>query len=583
MTGLFNLILLLPLLSFITISLFGRFIGIYGSMFLSVINIVLSFIFSIILLNVISFEFSYFIELWNWLEISGFNILFSLRFDNLTSIMFIVVTLVSSCVHIYSCVYMYTDPYLSRFMSYLSLFTFFMLLLVSSSNLLVLFLGWEGVGLCSYLLIGFWYTRAQAGKAATKAFLINKVGDLFLLTGISIIFSIFHTLDFASLNSLTNNTFTILLEISSLFLFLGAVGKSAQIGLHTWLPDAMEGPTPVSALIHAATMVTAGVFLLIRCSFIFEYAPRVLFLIALWGGLTALVSGTIGTVQNDIKKIIAYSTCSQLGYMVLACGISNYNLGLFHLFNHAFFKALLFLSAGSIIHILSNEQDIRKMGGLSILTPFVYISMVIASLALSGFPFLAGFYSKDLIIESTNTKFWVGGQVLYWLAIISAILTAIYSFRLLEQVFWSDYSGYKIKILQHIKVTTIEIIVLGFLASLSLFSGYIFKDIFSGLGTNYFNIFITILPSNWGFIENEFLPNELKILPIILTIFAFEVESRFFECKWFYNEIINGYLALPTLILSRHFFEQYEKLLLEYNGPLFFTNLINKTQFNHLN
>ena len=267
--------------------------------------------------------------------------------------------------------------------------------------------------MCSYLLIGFWYSRAQAGKAATKAFLINKIGDLFLLTGIALVGLTFHTLEFSSISAIVGYYPFSITEVISLLLFLGAVGKSAQIGLHTLLPDAMEGPTPVSALIHAATMVTAGVFLLIRCSCIIEYSPRVLILISCWGGVTALISGTIGVVQNDIKKIIAYSTCSQLGYMVLACGLSSYNLGLFHLFNHAFFKALLFLSAGSIIHILNNEQDIRRMGGLAKLSPFIYTNMVIASLALAGFPFLSGFYSKDLIIESANTKFWVGGQMLY--------------------------------------------------------------------------------------------------------------------------------------------------------------------------
>ena len=361
-------------------------------MIFSVINIVTTFLLSVLLFIYNSFDIVSYVELYNWLSISGFDITFCFRYDSLTSIMFMVVTTISSCVHIYSCVYMYTDAYLSRFMSYLSLFTFFMLILVSSSNLLVLFLGWEGVGLCSYLLIGFWYTRAQAGKAATKAFLINKVGDLFLLSGISIILTLFHTLEFSTIESLTPYFETSIIEIVSIFLFLGAVGKSAQIGLHTWLPDAMEGPTPVSALIHAATMVTAGVFLIIRCSFLFEYAPRILTLIAVWGGITALISGLIGIVQNDIKKIIAYSTCSQLGYMVLSCGLSLYNLSLFHLFNHAFFKALLFLSAGSIIHILNNEQDIRKMGGLAKLSPFIYINMVIAYLALAGFTFLAGIY-----------------------------------------------------------------------------------------------------------------------------------------------------------------------------------------------
>jgi len=579
MTTLYSLILLLPLLSFCSVILFGQRIGTYGSMIIAVTNMFLALLSAVILFIVISFDSIFYVEAWKWLSTAGFDTFFCLRYDGLTSIMFIVVTLVSSCVHMYSCVYMYTDPFLSRFMSYLSLFTFFMLLLVSSSNLLVLFLGWEGVGLCSYLLIGFWYTRAQAGKAATKAFLINKVGDLFLLAGISLCVLTFHSLDYGTLSILSNFYPTNTIEVISIFLFIGAVGKSAQIGLHTWLPDAMEGPTPVSALIHAATMVTAGVFLLIRCSFLLEHAPRMLGLLAIWGGITALISGSIGTVQNDIKKIIAYSTCSQLGYMVLACGLSAYNISLFHLFNHAFFKALLFLSAGSVIHLMGNEQDIRKMGGLSSLAPVVYVNMVVASLALAGFPFLAGFYSKDLIIESALTKFWVNGQVLYWLAITSAVLTAIYSFRLLEQVFWGDFSGFKAIISGHLKTTNVETAVLLVLGSLSLTSGYLFKDLFSGLGSNYFNTFISIAPHSWNMVEAELLSPGVKLAPLVLTFLAFEIEDRFFECKWFYNEVVNGYVALPTLVLGRHLFEQYEKTVLEQSGPLALVGLVEAYQF----
>jgi NADH-ubiquinone oxidoreductase chain 5 len=345
----------------------------------------------------------------------------------------------------------------------------------------------------------------------------------------------------------------------------------------------MEGPTPVSALIHAATMVTAGVFLLIRCSFWFEYAPRFLGVIAIWGGLTALISGTIGTVQNDIKKIIAYSTCSQLGYMVLACGLSCYNTSLFHLFNHAFFKALLFLYAGSVIHLLNNEQDIRKMGGLAKTSPFVYVSMLVASLALAGVPFLAGFYSKDLIIEAASTKLWVNSSAIYWLAIASAALTVIYSYRLVEQVFWGDFNGFKSVIARSSQVTALEIFVLAALGLLSLVSGYIFKDIFIGFGSNYFSSFIWVLPSTWGLVEVEFLSAEFKVIPIILTIGAIEIESRLLECKWFYNEVVNGYVALPTLILSRHFFEQYEKLLLEKSGPLLYVEVLGVMQQPALN
>jgi len=323
--------------------------------------------------------------------------------------MLIVVTLISSLVHLYSTEYMSHDPHLTRFMSYLSLFTFFMLILITANNFLQMFVGWEGVGLSSYLLINFWFTRIQANKSAIKAMLVNRVGDFFILLALFAIYFVFNSLDYDVVFSLvplmTTYQITIgnflfsAIDLICLFLFLGAMGKSAQLGLHTWLPDAMEGPTPVSALIHAATMVTAGVFLLARCSFLFEFSPLVLNFIMLIGASTAFFASTTGLFQNDIKKVIAYSTCSQLGYMIFACGLSSYEVGIFHLSNHAFFKALLFLGAGSIIHAVSDEQDMRKMGGLKNLLPFSYSIMLIGSLALVGFPFLTGFYSKDLILE----------------------------------------------------------------------------------------------------------------------------------------------------------------------------------------
>jgi len=324
-------------------------------------------------------------------------------------------------------------------------------------------------------------------------------------------------------------------------------------------------------------MVTAGVFLLIRSSFILEYTPRILMLIAIWGGLTALISGTIGATQNDIKKVIAYSTCSQLGYMVLACGLSTYNASLFHLFNHAFFKAALFLSAGSIIHLMNNEQDIRKMGGLSKLSPFIYIIMLTTSLALAGVPFLAGFYSKDYIIESSLTKFWTNNLLLYWLAIISASLTATYSFRLLEQTFWGDFNGFKINIVRHHKITNIEIVVLSILGLLSITSGYLFKDLFIGFGSNFFNHFILNVPAIWNPIEAEFLSILIKLLPLLLTLFTSEIESRFIECKWMFNEIVNGNLSIPVLNWSRHLFEQIEKLAIEENGISIISLTVNKS------
>lgn len=312
---------------------------------------------------------------------------------------------------------MLDDPHLIRFSCYISLFTFFMLILVSSDNLLQLFFGWEGVGLCSYLLINFWYTRLQANKAAIQAIMVNKFGDISVMLAVSASFLLYSSVDFGLIFALTpyfiNHTFFILsypintISLIAFFLFIGAVGKSAQLGLHTWLPSAMEGPTPVSALLHAATMVVAGVFLIIRCSPIFEYANSILILITLVGALTAFFAATVGMLQNDLKRVIAYSTCSQLGYMTFACGLSNYSAALFHLINHGFFKALLFLSAGSIIHGLSDEQDLRRMGGLQKLFPITYIMFLIGSLALIGFPFLSGFFSKDLILETAFAQYTV--------------------------------------------------------------------------------------------------------------------------------------------------------------------------------
>lgn len=331
-------------------------------------------------------------------------------------------------VHLYSTEYMSHDPHLPRFMSYLSLFTFFMLILVTADNFLQMFVGWEGVGLCSYLLINFWFTRIQANKAAIKAMLLNRIGDFSLLICILLIFLNFKAIDYATVAVLTPffkatsvnflNFKADVLTIIGVFMFIGATGKSAQLILHTWLPDAMEGPTPVSALIHAATMVTAGVFLIVRCSFIYEHITNVLDYVVIVGALTSFFAATTGLLQNDIKRVIAYSTCSQLGYMIFACGLSNYSVGFFHLTNHAFFKALLFLSAGSVIHAVNDEQDMRKMGGLKNLAPFTYSMIVIGSLALIGFPFLAGFYSKDLV----RLQCKLTGNVYFFRGIVSLFL-----------------------------------------------------------------------------------------------------------------------------------------------------------------
>ena len=452
-------IIFLPLIGAIIAGLFGRFVGQKGAQLITVCCVALSSIFSFIAFYEVGLlKNTCYITLAPWIDIGMVNASWGFLFDSLTCVMLIVVTVVSTMVHIYSCGYMEYDPHVPRFMSYLSLFTTFMLLLITADNFVQMFLGWEGVGLCSFLLINFWFTRLQANKAAIKAMIVNRIGDFGLSLGIILIYIKFKALDYATVFTLIpyyiNDTIIFLnyeintLTLIGLLLFVGAVGKSAQLGLHTWLPDAMEGPTPVSALIHAATMVTAGVFLIARCSPLYEYTPTALFIITFFGAMTAFFAATIGLVQNDLKRVIAYSTCSQLGYMVFACGMSNYSVGIFHLANHAFFKALLFLSAGSVIHAMSDEQDMRKMGGLAQLIPFTYSMMVIGSLSLMGFPFLTGFYSKDVIIELSYATYTIDGHFTHWLGCIAASFTAFYSFRLIYLTFLSKTNGLK-KIIEH--------------------------------------------------------------------------------------------------------------------------------------
>jgi len=446
-------ILLLPLLGFFSGLIFGKQLG-RGVPIITTTLTSISFILSFVtLVDVIATGNSYIVVLKEWMYTDDLFVNWGFCFDSLTCVMIVVVTFISSLVHLYSTEYMENDPHLTRFMSYLSLFTFFMLILVTADNFLQMFVGWEGVGVSSYLLINFWFTRIQANKAAIKAMLVNRVGDFFLLLGMFTIYMNFGSLNydivFNSVHEVSNNISLFgIYEINSidlicLFLFLGAMGKSAQIGLHTWLPDAMEGPTPVSALIHAATMVTAGVFLVCRCSYLFEQSPFVLSIVTLVGAMTAFFAATTGLFQNDMKKVIAYSTCSQLGYMVFACGLSSYDVGMFHLSNHAFFKALLFLGAGAVIHAVSDEQDMRKMGGLKNLLPFTYSVILIGSLALVGFPFLAGFYSKDIILEVSGSTYTTVGLFSYVLGIIAAFCTSFYSTRLFFLVFLANPNGNK--------------------------------------------------------------------------------------------------------------------------------------------
>lgn len=577
--NMYILVVIIPLLSAIMSGLLGRIIGVSGAKRLTTTMIcITSGIAWIIFYEVAINQANTYVDLWTWINIGSFKVSFGLQYDTITAAMLILVTTISALVHLYSTEYMSEDPHVTRFMSYLSLFTFFMLILVTANNLLQLFIGWEGVGLCSYLLINFWFTRIQANKAAMKAMIVNRVGDVGIALGIFTTYTVFKTIDYNTIFSTVHlfkdesiivmNTEWHALTVISILLFIGAVGKSAQLGLHTWLPDAMEGPTPVSALIHAATMVTAGVFLLIRCSHILEYSSTGLMVIVIVGALTAFFAATVGVVQNDIKKVIAYSTCSQLGYMVFACGISNYSTSLFHLINHGFFKALLFLSAGAVIHAMADEQDFRKLGAIIKAIPFTYSMMLIGSLSLMGFPFLTGFYSKDAILELAYSKYTFDATFAHWLGTISAFFTAFYSFRLIYLTFITDANAPQ-KTIVHAHESPIAMALPLFILSIgSIFIGYVFKDMFLGVGTTFFGNSIFVLDVN--IIEAEFLSPIIKFTPVIFSIIGallalvlynsysknvlnFKTSKlgmnlyTFFNSKWHFDYVYNSFIVIPVL------------------------------------
>jgi len=592
-----------PFLSFVLLMLFSKYMGQSISILLVTIIIFSVFLISLILFyEVVYLHKVVIVDLFTWIEVNSLSISFTFLFDALTVVMLVVITSISSLVHLYSIDYMKNDPHVPRFMAYLSLFTFFMLILVTANNFIQMFMGWEGVGLASYLLINFWHTRIQANKAAMKAIIVNKIGDFGLLLGIVMIFSVFNSFDyhiiFSLIPEIMGEKFIFFgLEIDkitliTLFIFIGAIGKSAQIGLHTWLPDAMEGPTPVSALIHAATMVTAGVFILLRCSPILEFSNITLCVITIVGSLTAFMAATIGTVQNDIKKVIAYSTCSQLGYMVMACGLSNYAGSLFHLMNHAFFKALLFLSAGAIIHAMGDEQDMRKMGGLVKVMPVTYMAMLIGSLSLMGFPFFTGFYSKDMILEFAYGTYHFDGLFAYWLGVLSAFFTSFYSTRLIYMTFYKITNSNRIIISQVEEAPLFMMIPLIVLSFASIFMGYIMKDLFLGLGVDTWNGSLFQLPNNCYYIEAEFLPFYIKLIPFIMTLFGifFAIiiyhvyEKKFISLifykkiyylysflvkKWYFDVIYNEFLVKNITDFGYYIsFKGVDRGLLELIGPL---------------
>ena len=489
----YHAIVFLPLFAFLIVGSLGRILGDRPSQWITCGAVITSAILSLVAFWQVALGGQPVkVEIASWIVSGTFDVSWTLRIDQLTAVMLVVVNGVSALVHVYSVGYMAHDPHKPRFMAYLSLFTFAMLMLITSDNFLQMFFGWEGVGLASYLLIGFWHHKPAANAAAIKAFLVNRVGDFGFALGIMATFMVFGTLDFdtvfAASGDQVGKTFHFLswewdvMTTICILLFIGAMGKSAQVPLHTWLPDAMEGPTPVSALIHAATMVTAGVFLVARCSPMFEFSTTALVVVTIVGATTAFFAATVGLVQNDIKRVIAYSTCSQLGYMFFALGVGAYKVAIFHLFTHAFFKALLFLGSGSVIHAMSDEQDMRRMGGIYKYIPKTYVMMWIGSIALAGLPIFAGFYSKDAILESAFAAQTGAGQYAYYLGLAAAVMTGFYSWRLLFMTFHGKPRASQ-EVMSHVHESPWSMLVpLYFLAAGSILSGILFNYYFVGDG-----------------------------------------------------------------------------------------------------
>ena len=566
-----HIIVFLPLISSIISGFFGKKIGernseILTSVFVSISALLSFFIFY----KVLAYNYNNNVVVATWINSGSLNVNWSINVDALSSVMLVVVTLISAIVHVYSIGYMSHDPHKPRFMAYLSLFTFSMLTLVTSDNFLQLFFGWEGVGLCSYFLIGFWFKKESANAAAIKAFVVNRVGDFGFALGIFLIFYLFGTVNYNEVFQLVPNILNkeisfLGLNVNSInlicvLLFIGAMGKSAQLFLHTWLPDAMEGPTPVSALIHAATMVTAGVFLVVRCSPIYEFSQFALNLITIIGMSTALFAATVALVQNDIKKIIAYSTCSQLGYMFFAAGVGAYNVAMFHLFTHAFFKALLFLGSGSVIHCFKDEQDIREMGGVWKKLPYTWILMIIGTLALTGFPFLSGFYSKDAIIEFAYLRGNTPGYFAVGIGIFTAFLTSIYSWRLLLKTFHGTYNNKKINYESIHESPMVMIIPLIILAIGSIFAGIIFKEVFIG------NESVEILWRDSIFFLNSLSldhpPTWVIFLTPILVIISIPISYYLFILnKNILNELVKGNKPLYDFLKNKWYFDELYELI----------------------
>jgi NADH-ubiquinone oxidoreductase chain 5 len=616
------LILALPLTATFITLLFGRFLGGAGATRLTVTTTAIAALLSLFAFYEVALcQSPTVLRLAPWRTTDSFTLSWGFLFDSLTVVRLVVVTSISTLVHLYSTSYRSEDPHLPRFRAYLSLFTFFRLVLVTADNFLQRFVGWEGVGLASYLLISFWYSRLQANKAAIKARVLNRVGDRGLSLALFLILATFGTLDYAPVFALApafaDSTFPIfaplhdilppflsgllpsaslnLLDLIAFLLLFGAVGKSAQVGLQTWLPDAREGPTPVSALIHAATRVTAGIVLLCRCSPLIEYAPHLPAFLTLLGGCTAFLAATTGLLQNDLKRVIAYSTCSQLGYRLFAVGLAGYPVARFHLSNHAFFKALLFLGAGSVIHARGDEQDRRKRGGLVRLLPFTYAARRVGSLALRGFPFLAGFYSKDLILELAYGSYTVPGRFVHTLGSLAAFFTAFYSTRLVGLAFLgapnSAAKGSRILYASVHEAPLPRAIPLFLLSFASIAVGYVTRDRRVGLGTDFWGTSLFLHPDRLALIDAEWIPTSVKLFPLVLSLsgvvsafflytqrptLLFALQSSptgralytFLNRQWFFNKVYAEWIAAPLLrVAYHHTYQGRDRGILERFGP----------------
>ncbi|MDE2184753.1 MAG: NADH-quinone oxidoreductase subunit L [Alphaproteobacteria bacterium] len=608
---LYAALVFLPIIASAIAGLFGRFIGARACELLTTVALFVSCALSIYAFyDVAILGHAVIVPLWSWIDSGDFSADWTIRVDTLTAVMLVVVTGVSSLVHLYSIGYMHDDPGRPRFFSYLSFFTFAMLMLVTANNFLQVFFGWEGVGLASYLLIGFWYKRPSANEAALKAFVVNRVGDFGFALGIFAIFYVFKTLDFNAVftaaPAMAGKTFLFgswhvdILNTICFLLFIGAMGKSAQLGLHTWLPDAMEGPTPVSALIHAATMVTAGVFLVCRCSPLYEHAPTALAFVTFIGATTAFMAASIGLFQNDIKRVIAYSTCSQLGYMFAAAGVSAYGAAMFHLFTHAFFKALLFLAAGSVITAMHHEQDMRKMGGLARAIPFTWAMMLIGNLALTGvgIPILgigtAGFYSKDSIINATFLAGTPMGTYAFVLTLLAALMTSFYSWRQFLMTFHGRYRGgeghhghgHGIK-LEDVHEPALTILIpLGVLAVGALIAGGLFAHYYIGVdASGFWRGAVAVAYGHGGAAE---LPIWVELAPLVLTIVGFAVAYYYYILhpdlpakmaarggmlytflynKWYFDELYAFLVVRPAMRFGRLLWKVGDGLIIDGLGP----------------